>query len=139
MRIAYTCHDAFPSSDTNTHQIFWTVCETTKLGIDIELLTPPPRATRAATPADLATYYGARPEKLASGFTTATLSHRPAERTLEKGSFDWSLPRLIRPRSPDLMWTRDPVAALSCLRAGLQVVFETYRPDPAVRRRFASG
>jgi glycosyltransferase involved in cell wall biosynthesis len=56
---------------------------------------------------------------------------------LEKGLFDWSLPRLIRPRSPDVVWTRDPVAALSCGRAGLQVVFETYRPDLALRRRFA--
>src|SRR5260370_13429926 len=39
-------------------------------------------------------------------------------------------------RSFDLIWTRDPLAAVTCANAGLPVVFETYRPDFATRARF---
>ena len=47
------------------------------------------------------------------------------------------MPQRITRGRHDLIWTRDLVAAAACARAGLPVVFETYRPDIATRRRFA--
>src|SRR5262245_25460725 len=40
LRFAYSCHDQFPSSDTNTQQIFWTLIEVARLGARIDLHIP---------------------------------------------------------------------------------------------------
>src|SRR5258705_561436 len=40
LRLAYSCHDRFPSPDTNTQQIFWTVIEVARLGARVDLFVP---------------------------------------------------------------------------------------------------
>jgi glycosyltransferase involved in cell wall biosynthesis len=145
MRIAYTCHDSFPSSSTNTQQTFWTIVEVARLGVSVELFVPSVQTIAGQNPrATVAQYYGASIEALPETWSISALGDRPLEGSVEKGWFDWRIARRLTPslrattgRRHDLVWTRDPLALVSCLRAGLPTFFETYRPDFAAQRRFA--
>src|SRR6187401_1772368 len=69
-RLAYTCHDAFPSPAANTQQIFWTTQEVASLGASIDLFVPASGLQAHAAPlADVretvANYYGLSPSALA--------------------------------------------------------------------------
>lgn len=139
MRLLYSCHDSFPSSDTNTQQIFWTVLEVTRQGVEVELTIPSLTVEGSRdVRADLAAYYGAAPDLVPPAFTIRPLGTTPTASPLAKAWFDWRVPASLKGRSADLIWTRDPVAAASCVRAGLPTVFETYRPDFASRARFGA-
>jgi starch synthase len=136
LRMAYSCHDSFPSSDTNTQQIFWTIAEVVRLGVQVDLRIPSVAVDCAPNPsAAIAAYYGA-PGSIHDGFSVVPLGDRPAESWRDRGWFDWRVPRHLMARSFDLIWTRDPLAAATCVKARLPVVFETYRPDFATRARF---
>ncbi len=123
MRIAYTCHDGFPSSDTNTQQIFWTILEVSRLGAEIELFTPPSRREAGPPAPAVADWYGAPPGGLPAGFTMITLGSRPAQTSLAKGWFDWRLPARIPAGRHRPLWTRDPLAAASCVKVGRRGIF----------------
>jgi glycosyltransferase involved in cell wall biosynthesis len=136
LRIAYCCHDSFPSSDTNTQQVFWTIAEVVRLGVQVDLRIPSVAVGGAPNPrATIAAYYGAA-GSVHDGFSIVPLGDRPAASWRDRGWFDWRVPHHLMAQSFDLIWTRDPLAAVTCVKAGLPVVFETYRPDFATRARF---
>jgi len=138
LRLAYSCHDTFPSADTNTQQIFWTVIEVARLGARVELLIPSVAPDASANPrAVIGAYYGASTDSIPADLQFVPGGDRPARTWIAKGLFDWHVPQRVTRGRHDLIWTRDLVAAAACARAGLPVVFETYRPDIATRRRFA--
>ena len=138
LRIAYSCHDSFPSFDTNTQQIFWTLTEVARLGARVDLLIPSVAASPAADArATIAAHYGAPGEPLPQELAIVAAGRWPATSWLEKARFDWRVPHHLNGESHDFVWTRDIVAAAACARAGLPFVFETYRPDIATRARFA--
>jgi glycosyltransferase involved in cell wall biosynthesis len=138
LRLCYSCHDSFPSSDTNTQQIFWTLLEVSRLGVEIDLFVPSVQPADPSDPrAGIARYYGADARDLPHGFKLKVLRRRPAGSALAKGWFDWQAARHLARASADLVWTRDVLTVVSCIRAGLDVVFETYRPDLAKATRFA--
>ena len=59
MRLGYSCHDALPSSDTNTQQIFWTLYEVTRQGASADLFVPAIQPQARAYPREqVAQYYG---------------------------------------------------------------------------------
>jgi glycosyltransferase involved in cell wall biosynthesis len=136
LRIAYSCHDSFPSPDTNTQQVFWTIAEVARLGVQVDLRIPSVAVGGAPNPrATIAAYYGAA-GAVHDGFSIVPLGDRPAASWRNRGWFDWHVPHHLMAQSFDLIWTRDPLAAVTCVKAGLPVVFETYRPDFATRARF---
>ncbi len=145
MRIAYTCHDSFPSSSTNTQQTFWTIAEVARLGVSVELFVPSVNTVAGQeSRSTVARYYGASIGTLPETLNITTLGDRPLEGSVTKGWFDWRIAGRLTAssragigRRHDLVWTRDPLALVSCVRAGLPTFFETYRPDFALRRRFA--
>jgi len=150
-RLAYTCHDAFPSPAANTQQIFWTTQEVASLGASIDLFVPASGVRAHAAPSagvreTVANYYGLSSSALAPSLAIHPIAdggldgreHRPgAAGWVTHGRFDWRVPRSLRARGHDLIWTRDPFAAAVSVRAGLPTVFETYRSDLATRLRFA--
>jgi len=137
LRMAYSCHDSFPSSDTNTQQIFWTITEVVRLGVEVDLRIPSVTVDGAANPrAAIAAYYGAPAGSMRDGFSIVPLGDRPPASWKDRGWYDWRAPHRLVAQSFDLIWTRDPLAAVACVQAGLPVVFETYRPDFATRTRF---
>jgi len=150
-RLAYTCHDAFPSPAANTQQIFWTTQEVASLGASIDLFVPASGLQAHAAPlADVretvANYYGLSPSALAPSLAIHPIGDsgsdaRDQGRTdaswVTHGRFDWRVPRSLRPGAYDLIWTRDPFAAAVSVRAGWPTLFETYRSDLATRLRFA--
>lgn len=138
LRIGYTCHDALPSTHTNTQQIIWTLSEVAQLGHTVDLCVPAVRGGDAAdASARIARHYG-----VAGGQLPASLRIRPAGRddassALAKGLFDLRAPSRFALATHDLIWTRDPMALVRAVRTGLPVFFETYRPDFAVAPTFA--
>jgi glycosyltransferase involved in cell wall biosynthesis len=148
LRIGYTCHDRFPSTDTNTQQIFWTLHEMAELGHGVDL------RVRALAPSDdvgrdIARHYGAPGGALPHGLRIAAARLRahdrqetpqgrqPAEGLLSTVAFDLRAPRQFAAGTHDVLWTRDPLALVAAVRSGVAAVFETFRPDFAVARRFA--
>jgi glycosyltransferase involved in cell wall biosynthesis len=137
MRLGYSCHDSFPSSDTNTQQIFWTVFEVTRAGAAVDLSIPSIRGTDTDGLAAIARHYGVAPSDMPAGFSVKPTGTRDAAGPLAKGWFDWRGPRAFAPTHYDLLWTRDALAAAAFARAGRPFVFETYRPDFASAPSFA--
>jgi starch synthase len=136
LRMAYSCHDSFPSSDTNTQQIFWTITEVVRLGVEVDLRIPSVAVDYATNPrATIAEYYGVT-GSIHDGFSIVPVGDRPAASWRDRGWFDWCAPHHLMAQPFDLIWTRDPLAAVTCVKAGLPVVFETYRPAFASRARF---
>jgi glycosyltransferase involved in cell wall biosynthesis len=136
MRLAYSCHDSIPSSDTNTQQIVWTLLEVARRTVEVDLFVPSIEAGASGDGrAAIAAYYGARPPMLPPALSIVPLGGS-ARSALARGWFDWRLPARLGRRTYDLVWTRDPVALLACVRARREVVFETYRPDFASAARF---
>jgi glycosyltransferase involved in cell wall biosynthesis len=135
LRVGYTCHDAFPSTGTNTQQIFWTLSEMARLGHQIDLCVPALDGGARARER-VAHHYGTPdtgvPDRLQ--FVSLDTSARTA---LAKAWFDLRAPWRFNRRTHDVLWTRDPLALVSAVRSGLPVVFETYRPDFASARAFA--
>ena len=138
LRIGYSAHSPFPSTHTNTQQIFWTLCEVARLGAQVCLTAPAPGSTASpsAWRGTIAKYYGADLDTLPASFTIVA-SGRPSRHWRDEARFDLGAPRRFLPGRHDLVWTRDYVAAAALVRAGVPTVFETYRPDLASRRRFA--
>ncbi len=58
-------------------------------------------------------------------------------RWLSQAAFDYRIPAWIARDQPDIVWTRNVLAAYWLTRAELPTVFETYRPDLATDWRFA--
>ena len=136
LRVGYTCHDGFPSPATSTQQIIWTLVEVARLGVQVTLTIPAFRgATRRS--ADVAAYYGIPAGDVPESFHVSAVGLSAPQARLAVGWFDWSLGTRFRHSQNDVMWTRDPVAAISLLRADLPTVFETYRQDMATSARFA--
>ena len=130
MRIGYCCHDSFPSSDTNTQQIFWTLFEIARLGAAVDLVVPALDIRAGENARELvAGCYGAPSGTLPDTFQIVPLGNRPASSPLAKGWFDWRVAGRLAGGGYDLVWTRDALAAVSLLRRRLPTVFETYRPD----------
>jgi glycosyltransferase involved in cell wall biosynthesis len=133
VRIGYSCHDAFPSDQVRTLQIYWTLSEVTRLGVDATLIVP----ALAAPPEDqdrlLAIHYGA--SSASPRFVIRSARAGPCSGWLARGWFDLRAPRRFG-GGYDLVWTRDPVAAAACVRSELATVFETFRPDYATGRHF---
>jgi len=137
MRLGYSCHDSFPSSDTNTQQIFWTVVEVARAGAAVDLSVPSIRVSDIGGIASLARHYGVEPSDMPSGFTVKPVGRSDAAGSIAKGWFDWNAPRAFRSADYDVLWTRDALAAWAFARAGRPFVFETYRPDFATASSFA--
>jgi glycosyltransferase involved in cell wall biosynthesis len=137
VRIAYSCHNSFPSFHTNTQQVFWTTLEAARLGVEIMLFIPslevPPSEDHRTA---IASYYGLEGNLPATLAITA-VGRQSLARAPAQSLFDWRIARRVRQGRFDLVWTRDPVALLSCLRAGVPALFETYRLDLAAQKRFA--
>ena len=134
LRVGYTCHDAFPSTNTNTQQIFWTTSEVARLGhlVDIHVPALPDGDARAS----IARHYGAPGGVTPDGLRFVSGSHRGSGSTLGKAWFDLRAPWHFSRRTHDLVWTRDPLAFASALQCRVPAVFETYRPDYATSARF---
>jgi glycosyltransferase involved in cell wall biosynthesis len=127
VRIGYTCHDALPSTDTNTQQLFWTLYEIARAGWRIDLFTPAVRS--AADPREaVASFYGAPGGVLPPGFTITPVGTTAPAGSPGRGWFDWRIASRLT-KAFDLIWTRDPLAAVRHVRRGLPLIFETYRPD----------
>lgn len=142
LNLGYTCHDAFPATTTNTHQIYWTLFETATQGATVELNVPalalsPPAASPDEVRRRLAQHYGAPVEDVPRGFSVVARGDDVRRTAFAKGRYDITAAPYLSRRGYDLIWTRDLVAAAGCVRAGLPVVFETYRHDLASARRFA--
>ena len=144
MRIAYTSHDSLPSASTNTQQTIWTTTELARLGVELELVVPSVAADAgdADVVPSIARYYGLAAGEVPKTFRIKALGDRQLVGSIAKGSYDWRVAAVLRnagaePSADKLVWTRDPLALTSCARAGLPVVFETYRPDYATRPIFA--
>src|SRR5262245_18360237 len=116
MRIAYTCHDAFPSPSTNTQQTFWIIVEVARLGPRVNLIIPSVQhglsagASAGEVRDVVASYYGLPREEWPDGLEVSALGHGATEGSLSKGRFDWRVPDHV-PSGSDVVWTRDPVAA----------------------------
>ena len=137
LRVGYTCHDAFPSTNTNTQQIFWTTSEIARLGHRVDLHVPALNTGHDARTA-IADYYGSPggivPDTLR--FVASGSAGSSARSTAAKALFDLRAPWSFSRRTHDLIWTRDPVAFAMALQCRVPAVFETYRPDYATSARF---
>src|SRR5262245_54052436 len=109
MRVAYTCHDSFPSSDTNTQQIFWTLFEITRLGLAVDLFVPSVRAGADGREA-IARHYGSPTGTLPPAWQLVPRGTADCRGSLAKGWFDWQVSRTIGRGAYDVVWTRDAVA-----------------------------
>ena len=138
MTIAYACHESFPSSNTNTQQIFWTLFEVAKLGVEVTLTVPSVAlAARKDIRGAVAVHYGASEQQMPESFRILPRRAGPVDSVVGRGWFDWRLGRRLAGGSADLVWTRDPVTAMAAAQRQRPVVFETYRPDYAHAARFA--
>lgn len=125
LRIGYTCHDRFPSTDTNTQQIFWTLTEMARLGHEVRLhvrALPYGADNRDA----VAQHYG-RGTGLPSTLRLTAALFTIGESSAAKALFDLAAPASVA--DADLVWTRDPLALVRAVRGRTPVVFETFRPD----------
>jgi glycosyltransferase involved in cell wall biosynthesis len=136
VRICYSCHDSFPSHSTNTQQVFWTTAEVARLGAEVVLRIPSISAAGGSL-SEMAQFYGMSARDVPPSLRVVAGGHPIAGGPIGEGLFDWRAPRRLSRKDHDLLWTRDPVAMLSAVRAGWPTVFETYRPDFATRLRFA--
>ena len=138
LRIGYTCHDALPSTHTNTQQIIWTLSEVARLGHTVDLCVP---AIRGGDGADasgrIARHYGVPGGQLPGALRVIPAGRNDASSALAKGLFDLRAPSRFAPSTHELIWTRDPMALVRAVRTGLPVFFETYRPDFAAAPAFA--
>lgn len=134
MRVVCTCHDPFPSGAAHTQQIFCTLVEVARRGVDVRLLVPG-RQGRLTTVEHLCDWYGLK-GKPPSTFSVETIDGVESPRWLSQAAFDLRVARAVRERTPDLVWTRNVGATLWLTRAGLPTIFETYRPDIATDWRF---
>jgi glycosyltransferase involved in cell wall biosynthesis len=136
LRIGYTCHDRFPSTDTNTQQIFWTLYEVARLGHTVDLRVralPDADDVRAA----VARHYGAPGDTLPDTLQLSAHRRGLSHQGLDTGWFDLTAPRRFDAAAHDVVWTRDPLALVSAMGGGVPVVFETFRPDFASTPAFA--
>jgi starch synthase len=137
LRFGYTCHDAFPSTHTNTQQIFWTLFEVAQLGHRVDLCVPA-IAGGADARSVIAHHYGASGHQLPEGFDFIPIGRGDGGTMFARAMFDVRAPAALVSRGrQDVVWTRDPLALVSALQRGLPTVFETYRPDYATARVFA--
>jgi starch synthase len=136
LRVGYTCHDSLPSSATSTQQLVWTLVEVARLGVRVALTVPAFRGS-ARNGSDVAAYYGVAAGEVPDSFHVSAIGASAPELGVAIGWFDWRLGPRFRHSQNDIMWTRDPIAAVSLLRADLPTVFETYRADMATRAAFA--
>jgi glycosyltransferase involved in cell wall biosynthesis len=136
LRVGYTCHDSLPSPATSTQQIIWTLVEVARLGVHVTLTVPAFRGQARGNPA-VAAYYGVPAREVPDSFHVSAIGATSPRAPLAIGWFDWRLGPRFRHSHNDVMWTRDPVAAVSLLRADLPTIFETYRTDIATSHRFA--
>lgn len=137
LRIGYTCHDAFPSTTTNTQQVFWTLSEVAHLGHRVDLRVPALRAGADDARSLIGSHYGAPGDAVPDGLRFLPAGDAPPSGNLAKGWFDlraaWGFSR----RTHDVVWTRDPLAFAAALQWRVPAVFETYRPDFASAPAFA--
>jgi glycosyltransferase involved in cell wall biosynthesis len=138
MRIAYVSHDEFPATATNTQQTFWTVVEAARTGAEIALVVPPVAAADPDARASLARYYGVPLDEVPGTLSVVRFGKKRSPAWLAHWRFDCAVATHLTRGAYDLVWTRDPLALWSSLRAGLPTMFETYRPDFATRGRFAA-
>lgn len=141
MRIGYTCHDAFPSTSTNTQQVFWTLFEMAALGHTVDLCVPAVRGGPDASVV-IGRHYGAPngavPDRLQFVPLRTGCDNSPrVESTLTRGWFDIVAPARFVGHAHDVVWTRDPLALTAAVRRGIPTLFETYRPDYASSPAFA--
>ncbi|MGC4085322.1 MAG: hypothetical protein QM736_25175 [Vicinamibacterales bacterium] len=136
LRIGYTCHDAFPSTHTNTQQIFWTLSEVARLGHHIDLHVPA-LTGGADHRTTIARHYGAPDDTVPDTLVFTAAGDRDARRAMAKGRFDLAAPARFARSAHDVVWTRHPLALVRAVRTGLPAIFETYRPDFATAARFA--
>jgi len=134
-RIGYTCHNAFPSTDTNTQQIVWTTAEVARLGHSVDLVVPVLRGG-PDTRQSIARHYG-MPEGLPDRLRFVALGDSGGTSHLSRAWFDLRASRQFNRRTHDVVWTRDPLAFAVALQWRVPVVFETYRPDFATALSFA--
>ena len=128
LRIGYTCHDAFPSTNTNTQQIFWTLSEVARLGHRVDLRVPAVRGEADARQL-IGAHYGAPDGTVPEGLHVLPAGTRYSGTTAAKGWFDLRAAWHFSRRTHDVVWTRDPLAFAAALQWRVPVVFETYRPD----------
>ncbi len=136
LRIGYTCHDAFPSTHTNTQQIFWTLSEVARLGHHVDLCVPAVHGGAEAR-ALIGAHYGAPDGAVPDSLHFVPLGQSYSGTTAAKGWFDLRAAWRFSRRTHDVVWTRDPVAFAAALQWRVPVVFETYRPDFASSPSFA--
>ncbi len=136
LRIGYTCHDAFPSTHTNTQQIFWTLSEVARLGHHVDLCVPAVRGGANAR-ALIGAHYGAPDGAVPDGLRFVPAAASFSVTTAAKGWFDLRASWRFSRRTHDVVWTRDPLAFAAALQWRVPVVFETYRPDFASAPAFA--
>jgi len=136
LRIGYTCHDAFPSTPTNTQQIFWTLSEVARLGHHVDLCVPAVRGGADAR-ALIGAHYGAPGGTVPDGLRFVPSGQSDTVSTAAKAWFDLRAAWRFNRRTHDVVWTRDPLAFAAALQWRVPVVFETYRPDFASSPSFA--
>lgn len=136
LRIGYTCHDALPSTHTNTQQIFWTLAEVARRGHHVDLCVPAVHGGAEAR-ALIGAHYGAPDGLVPDGLRFVPAGESFSGTTAAKGWFDLRAAWRFSRRTHDVVWTRDPVAFAAALQWRVPVVFETYRPDFASAPAFA--
>jgi glycosyltransferase involved in cell wall biosynthesis len=143
VRVSASCHDSFPSPAAHTQQIFWSLVEVARRGVQVRLHCREGRngqqgqqgRVRAGL---LGEFYGMARGAMPGTFSVHAHSGAGFPRWFAQASFDVRAPSVLSRDGADLVWTRNVAAALWLTRAGLPTIFETYRPDLATDWRFAA-
>jgi glycosyltransferase involved in cell wall biosynthesis len=138
IKIVYPCHDFVPSAATRTEQLVHMMSELLPHGIDTTLIVPSrAKAIQAdERKAQIRRFYG-----LAAGSNfPAELREIPfrqgAGETTGQAIHDVRAVGLARSLPFDVLYTRDALAMVTAVMSGMPTIFETYRADINVLRRF---
>jgi glycosyltransferase involved in cell wall biosynthesis len=138
MKILYLCHDPIPSPETRTEQLVHTMAALAPHGIDCTLMVPAsfPEAPLRDRKAGIRRFYGLPADCAFPEHLFELGSPRSSRAALGRLFHDLRAVRRARSLAFDLLYTRDELAMLLSVRHGLPTIFETYRPDLNVLRRF---
>lgn len=142
MRIGYLTHEPLPSPETSTEQLVWTVSMLARHGVDVDLIIPRSKpvtdrrgyAYREA----IRRFYGSPLDLLPDNVRLVPVWSPGTEGSLHRATHDITSPVYASRRGYDLVYTRDLYALSLALLLGMPCVFETYRTDISLLRRYAA-
>ncbi len=142
MRIGYLTHEPLPSAETSTEQLVWTVSMMARQGLEIDLIVPASHEDKddgKSDPKDsIRRFYGSESDELLDRVSLVPVWRPPfVQGNVRRAVHDVTAPFHARRKGYDLVYTRDLYALAVTLTLGMPSVFETYRTDVNLLRRFA--